>query len=244
MRLCVPGPPELRTRRSELPQNGTSLSARSSGRSLPCPDHHGLVSVVQVSGLDVLDLISSPQQAADVVHCEGSVWCEGSSCAELPCSGSARLLTSGGNDGLRAGSILEVRKWAGPGCSRRGSSSDLRMLRPGPAVACVPQPRAARREAGLNRRDLGRHYNGKTSEEAFLPGFGVPRCFPARGSVPLRPSLLVVRAATCLSKLPAARNAPAPSTRGRDCFVVQSAGFQITAKTLSSSCPAARPRLA
>jgi hypothetical protein len=35
--------------------------------SLPCPDHNGLVSVVQMSGLDVLDLISSPQQAADVV---------------------------------------------------------------------------------------------------------------------------------------------------------------------------------
>ena len=31
MRLRVPGPPELQTRRSELPQNGNSLSARSSG---------------------------------------------------------------------------------------------------------------------------------------------------------------------------------------------------------------------
>ena len=31
---------------------------------------------------------------------------------------------------------------------------------------------------------------------------------------------------------------------GELAVVVQSAGFQITAKTLSSSCPAARPRLA
>src|ERR1700722_2908780 len=100
--------------------------------------------------------------------CEGSVWCEGSSCAELPCSGSARLLTSGGNDGLRAGSILEMRKWAGPGCSRRGSSFALRLLRSGPAEACVSQPRAARREAGLNWRDLGRHYNERISEDFSL----------------------------------------------------------------------------
>src|ERR1700720_878719 len=41
--------------------------------NLPCPDHHGLVSVFQVSGLDVLDLISSPYQAGDVVL--GKVQC-------------------------------------------------------------------------------------------------------------------------------------------------------------------------
>ena len=59
-----------------------------------------------------------------------------------------------------------------------------------------PQPRVARREAGLNRRDLGRHYNGR-SARSFLPGFRWIARFTAAAR--FRTSM---------------RNAPAPSTRG------------------------------
>jgi hypothetical protein len=157
----------------------------------------------------------------------------------------SQLLTSGGNDGPRAGSILEVRKWAGPGCSRRGSSSDLRMLRAGRAVTCVPQPHAARREAGLNRCDLGRHNNGRPVKKAFFLSSAC-RALCGEWSIPWRPPPLVVRLRPAFSILPVHGNKMPPRRRrgGELAVVSQSAGFQITAKKLSSSCPAARPRLA
>src|SRR6202035_5948570 len=167
MRLRVPGPPELQTRRRELPQNGNSLSARSSGPvcRVQTTTVSSLLSKCRVSMYSISYPLRSRRRTSclrrfsvvrRVFMCRTPVLC------------ISQLLTSGGNDGPRAGSTPEVRKWAGPGCSRRGSSSDLRMLRAGPAVTCVPQPRAARREAGLNWRDLGRPYNGRISEDFSL----------------------------------------------------------------------------
>jgi hypothetical protein len=93
----------------------------------------------------VEDFVAAGHEAAGLVLAKIQCGAKGWHTRKLPCFGSARLLISGGNDGPRIGSSLEVRERAGPGCGRCWPSSGLRRTRPGPAVARVPQPRGARR---------------------------------------------------------------------------------------------------
>ena len=113
---------------------------------------------------DMKDFVAALHQAASLELAKVQCRADGRHVWKLPCSASARLLMSGGNDGPRGGSTLEVRERAGPGCGGRGPSSGLR---PDAAWPCcslrASTAQSAAPEAGLNRRDLGRHYNGKIS---------------------------------------------------------------------------------